>query len=90
MEVIISDIKYSKYVGKGSILYQKVGDNTWKTLVTDFRDNEYRFTINEEGEYHIKIVDAASVEKVTDNPILVALGNYVVDNTRYLIRDSIV
>ena len=83
LEVIISNIQYSKYVGKGSILYQKVGSDTWRTLVTDYRDSEYSFTIKEEGEYHIKIVDAASVEKVTDNPILVALGNYVVDNTRY-------
>lgn len=84
LEVIISDIKYSKYVGKGSILYQKVGDNTWKTLVTDFRDNEYRFTINEEGEYHIKIVDAAGVEKVTDTPIVVqSIGNYLLDETTY-------
>ena len=84
MEVIISDIKYSKYVGKGSILYQKVGDNTWKTLVTDFRDNEYRFTINEEGEYHIKIVDAAGVDKVTDTPIVVqSIGNNLLDETTY-------
>ena len=83
LEVIISNIQYSKYVGKGNILYQKVGSDTWRTLVTDYRDSEYSFTIKEEGEYNVKIVDAAGIEKISDNPIILVLGNYVVDNTKY-------
>ena len=51
--------------------------------MTDYRDSEYSFTIKEEGEYNVKIVDAAGVEKISDNPIILVLGNYVVDNTKY-------
>ncbi len=83
IEVNISNIKYSKYVGKGSILYQKVGDSIWKTLVTDYRESTYTFTLSEVGEYHVKIVDAAGVEKVADTPIIVESGNYLLDNTTY-------
>lgn len=53
IEINISNIKYSKYVGKGSILYQKVGDSIWKTLVTDYRESTYTFTLSEVGEYHV-------------------------------------
>ena len=51
--------------------------------MTDYRDSEYSFTIKEEGEYNVKIVDAAGIEKISDNPIILVLGNYVVDNTKY-------
>ena len=83
LEVTVSDIKYSKYVGKVSILYQKVGSTTWKTLVTDYRENTYTFTLSEVGEYNIKIVDAAGVEKIADTPIIIESGNYLLDNTMY-------
>ncbi len=84
LEVTVSDIKYSKYVGKGSILYQKVGSDTWRTLVTDYRKEEYTFTLSEAGEYNVKIIDVAGVEKMADNPIVVpASGNYLLDGTTY-------
>ena len=83
LEVRISDIHYSKYVGKGNILYQKVGDSTWKTLVTDYKESEYQFTLSEPGEYSVKIVDAAGVEKIADTPIIIETGNYLLDGTRY-------
>ena len=83
VEVTVSNIKYSKYVGKGSILYQKVGSSTWRTLVTDYKESEYQFTLNEPGEYTVKIVDAAGVEKVAETPIIIETGNYLLDGTRY-------
>ena len=83
LEVRISDIHYSKYVGKGDILYQKVGDSTWKTLVTDYKESEYQFILSEPGEYSVKIVDAAGVEKIADTPIIIETGNYLLDGTRY-------
>ena len=80
----ISNIEYSKYVGKGKILYQQVGEENWTTLVTEFKDDEYSFVIQEPGEYNIKIIDAANVEKITDESITIeALGNYLVDGTTY-------
>ena len=69
LEVTVSDIRYSKYVGKGSILYQKVGSNTWRTLVTDYREDTYTFILSEAGKYNVKIIDAAEVEKLGDTPI---------------------
>ena len=83
LEVRISDIHYSKYVGKGSILYQKVGSSTWKTLVTDYKESEYQFILSEPGEYTVKIVDAAGIEKIADTPIIIETGNYLLDGTRY-------
>ena len=84
LEVTIADIKYSKYVGKGNILYQKVGDSTWKTLVTDYREDTYTFILSEAGKYNVKIIDAAEVEKIGDTPIEVPeRGNYLLDNTTY-------
>ena len=83
LEVRISDIHYSKYVGKGDILYQKVGSSTWKTLVTDYKESEYQFILSEPGEYSVKIVDAAGVEKIADTPIIIETGNYLLDGTRY-------
>ena len=84
VEVKISNIEYSKYVGKGSILYQKAGSTTWKTLVSDYKKEEYSFTLSEVGEYNVKIVDAAGKEKISDTPIIVqAIGNYLLDETTY-------
>lgn len=61
-EITVSNIEYSKYVGKGKILYQKVGNDNWTTVVDDFKGEEYTFTVNSEGEYNIKIIDAAGIE----------------------------
>lgn len=83
-EVTVSNIEYSKYVGKGKILYQKIGSNNWTTLVDDFKGNTYTFVLESEGEYNIKIIDAAGIEKTTENPITIgALGNYLLDETTY-------
>lgn len=61
-EILVSNIEYTKYVGKGKILYQKVGSDNWTTVVDDFKGSEYTFTVNSEGEYNIKIIDAAEKE----------------------------
>lgn len=61
-EITVSNIEYSKYVGKGKILYQKVGNDNWTTVVDDFKGEEYTFAVNSEGQYNIKIIDAAGVE----------------------------
>ena len=40
--------------------------------------------LESEGEYNIKIIDAAGIEKTTENPITIgALGNYLLDETTY-------
>ena len=65
-KINISNIKYSKYVGKGDIVYQKKGNTDWTTVITDLKNDRYSFIIKNPGKYNIKIIDAAGVEKTLE------------------------
>lgn len=62
-KIDISNIKFSKYVGKGTISYRKIGtDGNWTTPITiekNAKSNQsYSFTVQEDGTYEIIIEDA--------------------------------
>ena len=62
-KIDISNIKFSKYVGIGTISYRKLGtDGNWSTPITiekNAKSNQnYSFTVREDGTYEIIIEDA--------------------------------
>ena len=92
----ISNIQYSKYVGKGKILYKEASDDDWTVVETDVRESRYSFEIKKPGKYSVKIVDAAGESKTTEEPIILR-GNVTycidIDNTKeqtFIWGDSII
>lgn len=57
--IIVSNIEFSKYVGKGKIQYALKDSSSWTTVDTSVTSTEYKFTIKKEGTYIIRITDAA-------------------------------
>ena len=61
-EITISNIKYSKYVGKGTIKYKNIEKEKWTTVEQNAEEeNQYRFKIKRAGTYTIKVTDAANI-----------------------------
>ena len=58
-KITLSNIEFSKYVGKGKVQYSVDGGNKWKTVEDNLRTNSYSFIVNETGTYLVKITDAA-------------------------------
>lgn len=58
-KIELTDIKFSKYVGKGKVQYQNVTSGKWITVEEDLRDDNYSFEITEKGDYKVKVIDAA-------------------------------
>ena len=59
----VSNIQYSKYVGKGRILYKEATDEEWSIAGIDIQEKIYSFEVLKPGSYTVKIVDAAGVSK---------------------------
>ena len=77
-EFNISNIKFSKYVGKGTITYKKLElDSTWSTPTTvekEAKENaNYNFTVNKPGRYKIIIEDA--IGKSADKEITITIDS---------------
>lgn len=58
-KVNITDIVYSKNVGKGIIQCKSIDSDNWSTVGSDVRDTQYSFILNKVGTYIVQIVDAA-------------------------------
>ena len=59
--VKISNINFSKYVGKGVIQYRKATASDWITLEKDAHEKEYIFNVENWGEYVVRVIDAAGI-----------------------------
>ncbi len=59
--IIVSNIQFSKYVGKGTVQY-KINTNPYKTVGQDITSEEdFSFIVDKQGTYTIKLTDAAGV-----------------------------
>lgn len=58
-KIELTDIKFSKYVGKGKVQYQNATSGKWITVEENLRDDNYSFEITEKGDYKVKVIDAA-------------------------------
>ena len=60
-KITVSDIKYSKYVGKGMLQYKLNTKSTWTTVESELKKDSYEFNITKSGTYTIKITDASGI-----------------------------
>lgn len=61
-EIILTNIKFSKYVGKAVIQYKDMGKSeNWITLEQNAKEKDYTFKIKGYGSYIVRITDAANV-----------------------------
>ena len=60
-KITVSNIQYSRYVGRGKLQYKKNDSDVWLTVEDDLRKGPYEFNIKGKGTYTIKITDAANV-----------------------------
>lgn len=80
--VTISNIEFSKYVGKGKIQYQNLETNKITTIEKEAKENQsYSFAIQNEGNYKIQVVDAAGI--IAEEERTLEFGFYEVDGTLY-------
>ena len=84
----ISDIKFSKYVGKGIIKYKKSDDSNWITIEENAKQENYTFKVNTGGKYIIQITDAAGIsaeQEITITEITtreIKPGDYIIYNVQ--------
>lgn len=69
-KINISNIKYSKYVGKGNIQYRKSTSSDWIVAGENVKDKNYSFNLTSSGKYIIKITDAAGISSEQEFVIL--------------------
>lgn len=81
--IYISDIQFSKYVGKGIIQYQKTGDTSWKTIEEYSKGDNISFNVKEIGTYKVKITDAAGEIGEAEISVGIIQGNYLVNGNVY-------
>lgn len=82
----ISDIKFSKYVGKGIIKYKESNDSDWTTIEENAKQDDYTFKVTTEGKYIIQITDAAGILAEQEIEIIeistreIKPGDYIIYN----------
>ena len=58
-KINLTDIKFSKYVGKGKVQYQDTASGKWTTVENNLTRDNYSFTIKNSGTYIVKVTDSA-------------------------------
>lgn len=69
-KINISNIEYSKYVGKGNIQYRKSTSSDWIVAGENVKDKNYSFNLTSSGKYIIKITDAAGISSEQEFVVL--------------------
>ena len=57
----VTNIKFSKYVGKGNIKYKKSDSYDWITVEENAKQSDYSFKVTSSGKYIVKVTDAAGI-----------------------------
>ncbi len=92
----VTNIKFSKYVGKGNIKYKKSDSYDWITVEENAKQSDYSFKVTSSGKYIVKVTDAAGISaeqeitirgegEVTDETPWEIIGDGTEDNP-YLIQ----
>lgn len=80
-KINLTDIKFSKYVGKGKVQYQDTASGKWTTVENNLTRDNYSFTIKNSGTYIVKVTDSAG--KAYEQNLKLEFNNYTVDNEKH-------